>query len=118
MTIPTAWHEQTEREIGAAHRDGYLQALHDIATRAIDISRNNANLWRAARGSAEQRHARRLAEMEAAAVRLADQMGRPPGWRYRGGPVDYDTGLPVGSACAWLRRRRTPPPRIQLEQAA
>lgn len=32
--------------------------------------------------------------------------GRHPGYRYRGGPVDWHTGLPAGSACAWLRNKR------------
>lgn len=32
--------------------------------------------------------------------------GRHPAYRYRGGPVDWETGLPAGSACAWLRAKR------------
>lgn len=40
--------------------------------------------------------------------RIADNVaaGRHPGYRYRGGPVDWHTGLPAGSACAWLRNKQ------------
>jgi hypothetical protein len=54
----------------------------------------------------EQQRAERLAEMELRVNRLSSELGRPPRYRYRGGPVDWETGLPAGSACAWLRRTR------------
>jgi hypothetical protein len=40
--------------------------------------------------------------------------GYPDGYDYRGGAVDWITGMPAGSACAWLRRRRM---RQELELA-
>jgi hypothetical protein len=51
----------------------------------------------------EQRVAARTAEMKRSADRVAAELGRPAGYRYRGGPVDWQTGMPLGSACAWLR---------------
>jgi hypothetical protein len=30
--------------------------------------------------------------------------GLPDGYDYRGGAVDWETGMPAASACAWLRR--------------
>jgi hypothetical protein len=41
--------------------------------------------------------------------------GYPDGYDYKGGPVDWETGLPAGSACAWLRRQRR---RTQFELAS
>lgn len=32
--------------------------------------------------------------------------GYPYGYDYRGGPVNWETGLPQGSGCAWLRVQR------------
>lgn len=32
--------------------------------------------------------------------------GYPEGYDYRGGEVDWMTGLPANSGCAWLRRQR------------
>ncbi|MEU4570804.1 hypothetical protein [Micromonospora sp. NPDC023956] len=43
----------------------------------------------------EQRVADEIADMTARAERLHADMGRPPGYEYRGGPVDWDTGRPV-----------------------
>lgn len=100
---PICW----QREVAAAHHRGYRQAVHDIATRAVQLDHLDGHLWQAARLDAAQRLAARLAQMEAACTRLAQQMGRPAGWNYRGGTVDWNTGLPEGSACAWLRRRRS-----------
>lgn len=64
-TLPFAWHEQCEFEGDAARRDGYQQALHDIATRAVELETLNGHLWRAARTTAAQRLAQRLTDMEA-----------------------------------------------------
>jgi hypothetical protein len=51
----------------------------------------------------EQRVAARTVEMKRCADRVAAELGRPAGYRYRGGPVDWHTAMPLGSACAWLR---------------
>jgi hypothetical protein len=52
----------------------------------------------------QQRINREIAEMKLRAeVRY---LGRqlPAGYDYKGGPVDWATGMPAGSGCAWLRR--------------
>lgn len=56
--------------------------------------------------SHEARVAARHAEMERGHDNMNTELGRPTGYRYRGGPVDWETGLPAGSPCAWLRRQR------------
>jgi hypothetical protein len=59
-----------------------------------------ADSFRAARVRVE------VAEMKRRAVRHRGARGYPTGYDYRGGAVDWETGMPAGSACAWLRRRR------------
>jgi hypothetical protein len=51
-----------------------------------------------------QRIAADTARMKACARRQYRQRGLPAGYDYRGGPVDWATGMPAGSACGWLRR--------------
>lgn len=51
-----------------------------------------------------QRIAADRARMKACAQRQYRQRGLPAGYDYRGGPVDWVTGMPAGSACGWLRR--------------
>lgn len=58
----------------------------------------------------EQRIAIRLAEMESRHAEQNRRLGRPDGYRYRGGPVDWETGLPAGSLCARLHALRAAPP--------
>lgn len=48
----------------------------------------------------DQKVAERVALFERCAVQLAKAMGRPPGWRYTGGPVDWETGRPVARRAA------------------
>lgn len=43
--------------------------------------------------------------MKERAVRQYRERGYPQGYDYRGGPVSWDSGLPEGSGCAWLRFR-------------
>jgi hypothetical protein len=82
--LPPAWHEQTERELDAAHAAGYRQALADIAAGHVEIG----DAWRPiGRASQAQRVAARIAEFEECARRVAAEMGRPPGYTYRGGPA-------------------------------
>lgn len=50
------------------------------------------------------RVATELRDMAASAGRVAEELGRPAGYRYQGGPVDWETGLPAGSPCAAARR--------------
>lgn len=45
--------------------------------------------------------------MKQGASRRYDSYGYPAGYDYRGGPVDWDTGLPDPSGCAYLRFLRT-----------
>jgi hypothetical protein len=68
----------------------------DWRTDAMRMRRDR--LTRAEECREERARERRIAENVAA--------GRHPGYRYRGGAVDWETGLPSGSACAWLRAKR------------
>lgn len=43
---------------------------------------------------------------ERAAVRYLSRC-YPEGYDYRGGPVDWESGLPAGSGCAYLRNLRS-----------
>lgn len=45
--------------------------------------------------TAEQRHAERMAEMAAHAAQINAELGRPPGYEYHGGSVDWETGRPL-----------------------
>lgn len=47
------------------------------------------------RVTAEERYQQRMAEMAAAAAQTNAELGRPPGYRYDGGPVDWETGRPL-----------------------
>lgn len=101
------------RQIGAAESRSYTADQVLSLTRAAyergrfdaDVNELNA-AWaehQEPRLTREMRVAARLAEMQRHAVRIAAALGRPAGYRYRGGPVDWQTGMPLGSACAWLR---------------
>lgn len=48
------------------------------------------------RTTAEQRYAERMAQMAASAAQINAELGRPPGYEYHGGPVDWETGRPLG----------------------
>lgn len=93
-----------------AYAAGQLDALRAFAVEHARLELLGEN-WRE-RAIADHRaaEAKRKAEIETRAEerRIADNIaaGRHPGYRYRGGPVDWLTGLPEGSACAWLRNRR------------
>jgi hypothetical protein len=88
----------------AAYERGRLDAITEL----------NRNHWNHPDTVSRARHARRAVET-AALKRTADQQyrqrGLPAGYRYTGGPVDWDTGMPLGSGCAWLRRKRQNIPR-------
>lgn len=45
--------------------------------------------------AAQQRYRERMAEMAAQAAQVNAELGRPPGYRYDGGPVDWETGRPL-----------------------
>ncbi|MEU4772942.1 hypothetical protein [Micromonospora sp. NPDC023644] len=47
------------------------------------------------RTTAEERYQQRMAEMPACAAQINAELGRPPGYRYDGGPVDWETGRPL-----------------------
>jgi hypothetical protein len=83
----------------AAYERGRLDAITEL----------NRNHWNHPDTVSRARHARRQAET-AAMRRAADagyrQRGLPDGYQYRGGPVDWETSMPAGSGCAWLRRQR------------
>lgn len=93
-----------------AYAAGHLDALRDFAREHARLELLGLN-WRE-QGIADHKalvQARKDAALERYEERrIADNLaaGRHPGYRYRGGPVDWMTGLPEGSACAWLRNKR------------
>jgi hypothetical protein len=90
-----------------AYAAGQLDALRDFAREHARLELLGEN-WRE-RGIADHRamvQTRRDAALERYEQRrIADNIaaGRHPGYRYRGGPVDWATGLPARSWCAQLR---------------
>jgi hypothetical protein len=63
---------------------GYETALRDVAGRQVEL----ADAWHPiGRATHEQRVAERVALFERCAARLAEKMGRPAGYAYRGGAV-------------------------------
>lgn len=93
-----------------AYVAGQLDALHELAREHARLELLGEN-WRE-RAITDHRalvQARRDAALERYETRVeADNIaaGRHPGFRYRGGAVDWESGLPAGSACAWLRNKR------------
>lgn len=47
------------------------------------------------RTTADERYAERMAQFAACAAQVNAELGRPPGYRYDGGPVDWETGRPL-----------------------
>jgi len=94
----------------AAYTRGCVAALEAVAVEHARLELLGEN-WR--ERAVEQYQAlrqRRRAEIDDAAeaerVKWNIAAGRHPRYRYRGGAVDYMTGLPADSACAWLRNKR------------
>jgi hypothetical protein len=91
MTAPTAdpdrWDEAT-----ACYALGYQQALADIADRTIQLHAAWAPIGRTTR---QQRIALEHANMAALCDQVSAELGRPAGYTYRGGPVDWHTGKPL-----------------------
>ncbi len=85
---------------------GYAHALRCVAANIGELELLGDGWRQAAAVTAANRLQARLDQMAEARDRMNANLGRPPGWDYRGGPVDWETGLPAGSACAWLRRTR------------
>jgi hypothetical protein len=81
----------------AAYEQGYLDAMSQAGRQRWHV---DAERFRAARIQTEVR------AMKANAARQHTVRGYPGGYDYRGGPVDFETGLPAGSGCAWLRHQR------------
>ncbi|WP_250029861.1 hypothetical protein [Paractinoplanes maris] len=81
----------------------YERGLTDAATQAgRDFWQSDAaDRFRAARQITDAR-----AMKERSAARYA-AYNYPDGYDYRGGAVDWHTGLPQRSGCAWLRKQRT-----------
>jgi hypothetical protein len=97
--------------LAQGYRYGHDSALQMVAAGHAQLDILVGPTWRedAVQTVTEQR-AQERAEREAHAAEVETawnlQVGRHPGYRYRGGAVDWETGLPVGSACAWLRNKR------------
>lgn len=98
--------QATKRAREAGYAEGYESATREIRAnlaryvadllgRADEIGRN---AHAEARKTSEAWRQQRVAEFEMHAVNLHTAMGRPPGWDYRGGPVDWNTGLPQEAA--------------------
>lgn len=69
---------------------------HGRAYERAELAALDGTTWRPlARRTREQQHAERMAEMDQAAELVNAQLGRPPGWTYPGGHVDWETGRPV-----------------------
>lgn len=90
----------------AAYNAGYQACLDDVAARAAEVHLLTLPRRQQAILTAQQRIQARIAEMEKTVPTHNTTMGRHPLWRYRGGPVDYDTGMPANGFCTWLRRRQ------------
>jgi hypothetical protein len=113
---PPPTHDLTHwDEAEACFALGYQTALADIAARTVDLHTAWQPIGRATR---QQRIAAEHTTMRAAADQVAAELGRPIGYTYRGGPVDWDTGMPAGSACAWLRRHHATAVRADPRQVA
>lgn len=90
--LPDAAHVIAEYEAESAWWAGYQQCLIEVAARGYELD----DTWKpVARKTADQWVVERVADMERHAARLAAQMGRPPGYQYSGGPVDWHTGRPA-----------------------
>lgn len=86
---------QSGRQDQAAHDTSHLaDLLADLATAHADIAQAWARLGHVTRA---QRIARELAAMRALCDQVSAELGRPAGYTYRGGPVDWDTGRPLAT---------------------
>ena len=97
--------------LAQGYRYGHDAAIELIAAGHAQLDILVGPTWRedAVQTVTELRAQERLErEAHAAEVETAwnIQVGRHPGHRYSGGVVDWNTGLPAGSACAWLRNKR------------
>jgi hypothetical protein len=107
---PPAFLDLLEEVRAEAYAAGQLDALRGFAREHARLELLGPN-WRE-QGIADHLalvQARRDAALERYEERrVADNVaaGRHPGYRYRGGAVDWLTGLPEGSACAWLRSKQ------------
>lgn len=84
----------------------YQRGLIDAASQA---GRDHWNRPELIAGFRAQRIAAEIRAMSERAASRYLARGLPDGYDYKGGPVDFQTGMPLGSACAWLRRQRARP---------
>jgi hypothetical protein len=83
------WTDDLPAAERVAYGAGYAQALALAAERTAELDA----VWGAApRRTWAERVAERVALFERCAAELAAEMGRPPGWRYDGGPVHWRSG--------------------------
>jgi hypothetical protein len=85
-------HEAVEYEAGCAYSAGWHAALVSVAAGHAELDAVSRCIGQWTNG---QRVAARLARAERGAALVADQLGRPPGYRYDGGSVDWQTGQPA-----------------------
>lgn len=81
----------------------YERGLLDAATQAARTRWNNSQLAVQLRNGRRQSEIRWMRERAATAY---EARGLTAGYDYRGGSVDYDTGMPPRTPCAGLRRGR------------
>lgn len=92
-----------------AYARGHLDAMRCLVDdRRLSLLDSDWREQAMAMRAEQIRHRDECAQARADARREALNVaaGRHPGYRYRGGAVDWNTGMPVGSACAWLRNKR------------
>jgi hypothetical protein len=93
--LPVYTERQAAELCDLAYQAGQLYERERIAAGRAELD----TAWHAAGGRVHQQNtARRIAEMEQHAAKLAAKLfadhGRPP-WLYDGGPVDWNTGRPL-----------------------
>ncbi len=98
-TVPTYSPDDMLDLVLAAYERGYTAGLIEGGRRTWNTP-EVADRFRRARQQAE------AADMKERASRNYTRHGYPDGYDYRGGAVNWETGLPQGSGCAWLRIHR------------
>lgn len=89
-----------------AYERGFRDALRAVAVNVAELNLLDPGWRETAEVAARERIAARAAVDTERVERRNAKLGLPAGYRYRGGAVDWGSGLPAGSACAWLRRQR------------
>lgn len=96
MLLPNVTDETLQAaHLEHAYRQGWTAATARYATAVAELEPSWAYVGRVLYAN---NLAARVRQMERCAADLAAQLGRPAGYEYRGGPVDWDTGHPAPTA--------------------